>query len=155
MSDIDLVTEYIREDNFGDIPWIITWADSLYTRITRTNLLLLLVPIQVALCDIQMNTNIEGLTPNWCAIPLNRFLILAISLLILFSSSSLTLAPRMSAINCMIVRWNSSQKWMKTDLREAAHIGRHLDQQKGERQLISWDFCVQIELPHAGNSCGM
>ena len=36
---------------------------------------------------------------NVIGVPLNRLRILAISLLILFSSSSLTRAPRMSAMN--------------------------------------------------------
>ncbi len=57
--------------------------------------LLLLVPIEVTVWE----PLIQAQRSNMESVPLNRLRIFAISLFILFSSNSLTRAPRMSAMN--------------------------------------------------------
>ena len=78
-------------------------------------------------------------------IPLNFLRIFAISLLIRFSSSSRTRAPRMSAMNFTKHEPRTMEKW-DAYLREATHTGRHLGRSEARPEAtISDDLVTNSE----------
>ena len=84
---------------------------------------------------------------------MKRFRILAISLLILFSSSSRTLAPRMSAMN-----WAQHQPprslcstALKAHLRQTSHTRRHLDSRGATAQLPAINRSIVQQLCNKGH----
>lgn len=74
--------------------------------------------------------------------PLNFLRIFAISLFILFSSSSRTRAPRMSAMNWEDLSGELHRRTNKTRLRQPTHVGRHFGSNCMDPQRQVVVFCL-------------
>lgn len=103
MSNIDLITKDIRVENLRHISVNTQGqSQSLSDLKGRGNCkLLLLISVKVAVYIYALVKASWQQRKSICNTPLNFFRMFAISLFILFSSKSRTLAPRMSAMNCV------------------------------------------------------